>query len=259
MRLIQTTPLCPHVVHPPRLNARRHTTKSTTAHGDTVLEGIEPRWSMRLGRELTRATVPPSSEAPRRGVKCPGRGRRSCSTPANRSTSPHGLRAMTFSEHREAEAGRRPVCSREDRDTETAAAAQLARPSSARGVSATRTRSRRQRSGSASCVPVHGLLSLLSRASGLPHVHSKALPCRRPSHRPTAGLLRQAGEATVVQGAAAVQAAARLIPVVAAASPRLRWLRLRGRRSRRRARALGVFLGCRSFTLLHVLLLFFLA
>ena len=31
MRLIQRTPLCPHVAHPPRLNARRHTTKSTAA------------------------------------------------------------------------------------------------------------------------------------------------------------------------------------------------------------------------------------
>ena len=39
----------------------------------------EPRWSMGLRRELARATVPPSSEAPRRGVKCPGRCRRSCS------------------------------------------------------------------------------------------------------------------------------------------------------------------------------------
>ena len=29
--MIQRTPLCPHVTHPPRLNARRHTTKSTAA------------------------------------------------------------------------------------------------------------------------------------------------------------------------------------------------------------------------------------
>ena len=65
--------------HPPRLNARRYTKRST------VLEGTEPRCSMRFGRELAQAVVPPPSEAPRRGITCPGRDMRGRGTVVDRS------------------------------------------------------------------------------------------------------------------------------------------------------------------------------
>ena len=51
--------------HSPRLSARRHTSRAHWAHRLIVCAATEPRWPMSFGRELARAVVPPSSDAPR--------------------------------------------------------------------------------------------------------------------------------------------------------------------------------------------------